>query len=452
VHSDLDALRVNRWSHFVHHAHCRHCTSDTPAAHCGRASGLLAAGQVAGALVAVSWWALLTHQLSLADVGRFSLVQQLGGLVSTGTDLGIPLALTKLACDEETLDRGAVLGAIVRRALIGLVAAVLLTVLWFTTKRASPYWLGVFWGLTVVVNPVTECYFALLRGRALLGVEAGWEILKNAAILGVGTLALGLQGRLFVVVVIYIAVYTLGAGAVPTLASRRLAFTTMADPRQRAALTLRSTAPLAAPSIVGNIYERVDMYFVGLLRGSVIAGVYGVAYKLYDFALYPAKALSATAIAAAGKGVLDDIAGVVRRLVLRVTLFTAPLALLIGFGASAAIRLYNGRRYLGAVGAVRILAVASIPTAVLLVVTPILVLHRRAFVLRWSLVGLVTNAALNAALIPPLGARGAAFAYLATETMLMVLFTAGLAPAHRVRRRPVPVGPQVAPATAAAAP
>jgi O-antigen/teichoic acid export membrane protein len=208
---------------------------------------------------------------------------------------------------------------------------------------------------------------------------------------------------------------------------RKLRFTTEPQATQRSELALRRTLPLAAPGMVGNAYERADMYLVGLLKGTASAGVYGVAYKLYDTVLYPAKAVSATAIARVGHGVIARPAAAARRLALRAALMTLPLAIVIGYEAPALIRIFFGQAYGVAVGPTRLLMLASLPTAALLVLTPILVIHARAYVLSWSIAGLVGNVALNVVLVARWGVGGAAAAYVITESALVVAFVVGLA-------------------------
>src|ERR1041385_6010068 len=109
--------------------------------HCGRASAELGAGRVVGAVVGAVWIAYLSHNVSVADFGKFMLVQSLGALVSIGTDLGIPLTLTKLSCDHDELDGGAVFDAAVRTAIAGAIAAGILTILWVAGGHGSEWFL-----------------------------------------------------------------------------------------------------------------------------------------------------------------------------------------------------------------------------------------------------------------------------------------------------------------------
>ena len=109
-----------RWHHpaHAHGGQCPHQAVPT-GAHVGRMSAELAAGRALGGVIATAWFGIAAHALSVRQFGQLALVLSLGSLVSIGTDLGIPLALTKLSCDHDTLDRGAVMGAVRRRVRAG---------------------------------------------------------------------------------------------------------------------------------------------------------------------------------------------------------------------------------------------------------------------------------------------------------------------------------------------
>src|SRR5205807_4286471 len=136
----------------AHRADCAHQQKDAPR-HVGRMSLELGIGQAVAGVVATLWLALAAHHLSVRLFGELTLVLSLGSLVSSGTDLGIPLALTKLACDHEVLDRRAVYGAIRRRTTAGVGAAAVLVVLWANSGDATRWWLAALYGISVTVGP-----------------------------------------------------------------------------------------------------------------------------------------------------------------------------------------------------------------------------------------------------------------------------------------------------------
>ena len=96
--------------------------------------------------------------------GQVTLVLSLGSLVSIGTDLGIPLALSKVACDHPELDHDAVWRAVLTRVIAGLIAGVVLVALWANTGQAERWWLAGLYSISVIVHP----------GRRLVPGDAAW--------------------------------------------------------------------------------------------------------------------------------------------------------------------------------------------------------------------------------------------------------------------------------------
>lgn len=389
---------------------------------------------VSGVLATV-WFGVVAHQLSVRQFGMVTLVLSLGSLVSVGTDLGIPLALSKVACDYPRLDRGAVWRAVTTRVLAGLVAGGVLIALWVNSAGSTRWWLAGMYSLSVIVTPVGGSFLAMLRGRAVGIVEAAYNLASKIALLGVGLLTLAAGWKPGGVIGAIVAVDLVTSLTLPAVAGRRLALEDTPDPLQRAALALRATLPLAAAGILGSAYERVDIWLLAILKGSSSVGVYVAAYKLYDSALLPAMAIAAGAVASAGPSLTAQPEPIARRLATRSLFVTAPIALVVALIAPMLLRAGFGNHYGSASGAVAILMVAALPGAALAVITPIALLCHRGTIVRWTIIGLVGNVALNIALVPTIGIRGAALAYLITDVVLLVAFFASL------RRKPEAASP-----------
>ena len=419
----MDLEIPSRWHHPAH-AHPPGCRHAVPAggAHIGRMSVELGVGRAVGGVIATGWFALAAHHLSVRGFGELTLVLSLGALVSTGTDLGIPLALTKLSCDHDVLDRGAIELAVRRRLLAGLAATLVLVALWANTGGAARWWLGALYGISVTASPVTGSFLALLRGRAIGSVEAGYGLGALAAGLGVGG-----------VIVAYAAIDAGSALVVSNIAERRLRFSDAPDAEQRKELRLRSTLPLATAGIMGSAYERVDIWLVALLKGSASVGLYAAAYKLYDAVLMPARAVGSASVAAAGRDIATTGRRTAARLAARAVAATLPLAALGAWAAPRLLRAGFGNHYGTASNAVVLLMAATLPGAALAVVTPIALLCRRRMVVVATGAGLVANVVANLVLVPTIGVTGAALAFLLTETALVVAFAFALSPEPAVR-------------------
>ena len=418
-----------RWAHpvAVFHGRARHPGApEHPAGRSGRMSLELAVARAASGALATIWLGIVAHQLSVPQFGQVTLVLSLGALVSIGTDLGIPLALSKIACDHPQLDHDAVWGAVATRLVAGLVAGGVLIGLWANAGQANRWWMAALYAVSVIMTPLGGSFLALLRGRAIGIVEAAYDVVSKAALLAVGLATLAAGWKPSGVIGAFVVVDVVSSLVLPIVASRRLSLVKTPDPLQRAELRLRATLPLAAAGILGTAYERVDVWVLALLKGSASVAVYVAAYKLYDTALLPATAIAAASVAAAGHDLIANARPTARRLGLRAAMIGAPIALVVALISPVLLRAAFGKHYGSASTAVVILMVASIPGAALAAITPIAMLCRRQLIVKWIVAGLVANVVGNVVLVPLIGIRGAALAFLITDGMLLTAFYAAL--------------------------
>jgi O-antigen/teichoic acid export membrane protein len=413
--------------------------------HMGRMATELAVARALSGVVATVWLGIAAHQLSVRQFGQVALVLSLGSLVSIGTDLGIPLALSKLSCDHHDVDRDAVRGAVLTRVVAGLIAGAVLIALWVNTGQAERWWVAGLYAISVIVTPISGSFLALLRGRAIGIVEAGYEVASKLLLLGVGLATLAAGWKPSGVIAAYVVVDIACALTVPAVSARRLPLSRKADSAQRAELRLRATLPLAAAGILGTAYERIDIWLLAVLKGSASVAIYVAAYKFYDTVLVPAKALASSAVAAAGADLASNGRAVARRLAVRASVVTVPLAVAVGVASPWLLRAAFGNHYGGATSAVALLMIATVPGAALSVITPIALLSRRHLIVRWTVGGLAANIIANLILVPTIGIKGAAAAFLITDAILLVVFYASLpratspaAPAPAPTPSPVP--------------
>ncbi|MDQ6796400.1 MAG: hypothetical protein M3011_00005, partial [Actinomycetota bacterium] len=99
-------------------------------------------------------------------------------------------------------------------------------------------------------------------------------------------------------------------------------------------------------------------------------------------------------------------------------LVTIPLALAGVLFARPAMQVLFGAQFGQAAGLLRLLLVAAVPSAVVIVVAPLAFLRGRAVAVRGFLVMLVADVGLNLALIPAMGSAGSALATLACQVVL----------------------------------
>jgi O-antigen/teichoic acid export membrane protein len=429
----------HRWHHFTHGHEdaCSHVAAPRKD-DLGRMGLVLSIGRAVGGLAALGWTVYAARRLQ-ADWGQLSAVLSYAAVASIGTDLGIPLALTKLACRNPTLDRRAVVSAIRRRTAAGSVASVAVVLAWVNTSSAGGRWgLAALYGISVTVTPITGSFLALLRGKAIAGVEAWYTAGKQILLPALGIAAIENGLGVFGVLGSYVVVDAASALVISELARRRLSFSSKPDKAEESELRLRETIPLSGSTIVGSAYERVDSAMLAPLAGTAAIGIYRMISPIYGAVLMPARALGDTAAVGAGRGEPGDARATTTRFALRAAAVTVPLAVLLAaagppllphiLGVKATAHNPHPINWTRAAAPLRILMLTAVPSAVLAVVTPVALLARKDRVFVLALGALGTNIVLNLALVPAwgagLGARGAALAFLITETSLaLVLWT-----------------------------
>ena len=455
----------HRWHHHGRgHEGCDHAPA-SGSDHLGRMGAILSAGRIVGSLGGVAWTVYAVRHMG-ADWGRLATILAYASVASIGTDMGIPLALTKLACRYPTLERGAVIGAIRRRTFAGTVAALALVIAWYSTKDGSSRWgLALLYGLSVTVTPISGSLLALLRGKAIAAVEAIYDAGRQILlpILGIAAIesGLGLVG----VLLAYVAVDVGSASVILHVSRRRLNFSGARNADEEEELRFRETIPLSASTLVGTAYERVDSAMLAPLAGTTAVGIYRMISPLYGAALMWANATGDTAVIAAGRASSGDARATVTKLALRAAAVTVPIAVVLAiFGPAALPHVLHVKatpqnphpiQWSAAATPLRILMAASIPSALLAVLTPVALTapddHRYAGgrpkrVFRFALAALLTNMALNLLLVPHwaagLGMSGAATAFLITESLLAVALWTVL-PSPSSRSTPPLPAPQV---------
>lgn len=384
-----------------------------------RIVGALTAGRGVASLLSGAWLIGAARELGAAAFGRLSVILAVGGLLDIVSDMGIPLNLTHLAATGGP-SRSVVRKALGIRVLLDVPAvAALLLVCRFATGgwAAAP----LIFGVSIVASSVYSTYTAVLRGQGALRIEAANDALSRLAVVVIGLSWLSLGGGLVAAVGTYALADLASAVVVPTIAQRRIRWVeTGACPPER--LSVRSTLPLASASAVNIIYYRLDVWILAILSGPVAVAAYSVAGRLADVVMLPSRALNSVSLN------LSESSGPrlrLRQLSARSLAMTAP-SVLVGFVAvGTVLPRVLGSGYRAAVGPSRILLLSCLLTAVLLAIAPTVAVRRRTLFLGASTAALVTNVLLNLALIPRLGATGAAIASLGSE-ILLVWILAGL--------------------------
>ena len=187
---------------------------------------------------------------------------------------------------------GAVFAAMRRRAAVGSLAAVALVFAWANTNSGAHWGLAALYGISVTVTPITGCFLALLRGRAVGIIEACYEAGRQIALPALGIAAIQLGLGVWGVLAVYVTIDVIAAMLIAVLARRRLGLSPVVDVDEESELRLRQTLPLSATGIVGNAYERVDSALLAPLAGLTAVGIYRMVTPIVGAVLMPAKAFA----------------------------------------------------------------------------------------------------------------------------------------------------------------
>ncbi|MBW3534818.1 MAG: oligosaccharide flippase family protein [Gemmatimonadetes bacterium] len=396
--------------------------------------------------------------LGVATFGLYGTVAALAVILSIVSTLGMmQLLVREIARSPERAAElvgaahvaKAVSGLVMMGALAGLAAGLLGDVpeaVLAALLLGAAYALGSFVENLGAYVQAVERMGAWMQAQALFGIVSGG--LGIALVLATGSLAW------------FCAAPLVGqAVALTWLMSRTPPPVRWAwrAPRPRVVGLLIELVPFTLSTIALTAYYKIDVLLVEQWRGAAEAGVYAAAYKFVDvaqalalvvaMAVYPRLSRAAAEVLDGGAAEpgADRAGGAARRrwAATRVAelllLASVPAAGVLWLTRGPVVDLLFGQAYAASAGVVAILAP----------VLPLLALNALgAYILaaaeRMGLVAavfsgaLVLNVGLNAALVPGLGARGAALAMLASESALAIAMLAALrrhasaAPSRRV--------------------
>lgn len=186
---------------------------------------------------------------------------------------------------------------------------------------------------------------------------------------------------------------------------------------------LAPALPLAASSLVSQVYYNADKLMLEWLRVTAEVGLYEAAYKLFALAVAPASVLYVAFYPrlAGAYGERSTMRAEGRRYGSVMLALGPPLSLACAVLAPDLIALVFGDEYLGATMALRVLLVyAAFVYLSMTYGVPLMAWNAEKAYFRAILAGGVANVILNVALIAPFGPVGAAVATFASEAVVTV--------------------------------
>ena len=182
--------------------------------------------------------------------------------------------------------------------------------------------------------------------------------------------------------------------------------------------------PLGVVAVLTSLYWRIDVILLSIVGSQQAVGIYGLAYKVVD-TLYVLPSLVVVTLLpefarlAENPGRRDEL---VRKASKVMQVAVVPLLVFTVAFAAEIVTFAGGEAFEDAVPVLRILMLGVAVGFFRAIFTePLIAINRQVWLMYATGALLAINVALNLALIPALGARGAAYAFAASEAVALVL-------------------------------
>ncbi len=388
----------------------------------------LTLGRLLNAAIGIVTVGITTRYLGVEDYGTLVTVTVFAALLTAVSDLGVwTIGAREIARRPDETARllrslfSISIGLSLLAAALGLAIAFLV----YSGSGGAMQREGI---AILILAPLPFAAAAGPAGAYLIAMQRGWTAAAASTVASVAmALVLGLAVALdlgFTAVVIANAVQSIAfAAALLAYALPRVRFRPSWDPRLAKQL-LRWALPLGGVYVLTTLYWRIDVLLLGLVGSQEDVGIYGLAYKVVD-TIYVLPAfvmltlLPELARLAERPGRRDELVGkaftVMQVAVVPMLVFTIAFA-------EEIVRIAGGSGFGGAAVVLRILMLGVAAGFLRAVFTEALIaVNRQVWLMVATAALLAANVVLNLALIPPLGARGAAIAFAASEAAALLL-------------------------------
>jgi len=385
----------------------------------GRVTTLLLLGRVAGYALALGNSVILARVLGVDRLGAYAYAMGVAALFGLLPNLGISTVLTRAIARDPDTGAGVVRAALRAQAL--LAGGVLIAIPAFAAiLPGQPVPLGyvTLAAAQLAVGALSWPYLAVLGGRARYDVVAAAELFAGAA----GTASLLAAAVLRGSVAAFLWAHVLAAGLAVVVARRAaLPFlpTGGAGSVGIRAL-LRQAAPFGATAAVQSLYTRLDVLLLGQMATTFALGLYNVAYKPTNLAVYFGATVAGALLPLMAQAPGTEVPVAFRRAMRGLGAAAPAMALAFSGLAGPLLRVLYGTEFAAAAPILILLAWSA---AANWLYAPLGVALQARGRERWWLASLAGGLALNAGgnlwAIPRWGAFGAAAATLASEVALL---------------------------------
>jgi O-antigen/teichoic acid export membrane protein len=385
----------------------------------GRAMAL-SVGRGLASVFSALWVILAARQLSLSEFGAVNVALALILILTSVSDFGLQFLLARDVVDTGVIRRSVFDEVIRRRLILAAAAALVMVGLYELATRDRNLAVPLIFSLSIVgaglYNPAITGY----RATGNINLEVISEIGSRIVVLAGGGLWLLAGGGIMAVAVAYSSV-GIAVGVIDYLYVRGKSVAGAAA-GGAPSLSLRAAAPFALANTVGAVYQRIDNYLLGLLRGTVAAGAYGASYRFQDLNMLICTALGQLALSeAAGQDPRTRLS-IGKRVAAQSVLLALGPAVLFSVFAQPLLEFVFGSRYAGAAPIVVVLMISTLPAAAAIALQGLAgVTDARRFATATA-GALAINVVANLILIPLFSGMGAAVANVISQAFLAAAY------------------------------
>lgn len=390
---------------------------------------VLIVGRAGASLFSALWLVIAARFLPREVFGDLALILAVGGITSVIADGGYSIALNHSVARCGHISWPSVHAVIRTRLVAGLAAAFVTAGAYLAVADDRDPLVPAVFALSLLATTVHSTGTTALRGIGKVKIEAWNEVCSRLSVLIVGTTCLARGGGLLAAVIVYTAADLFSAALIGPYLRRHCKAESVAaiDP----SLSLRAVAPLAVAAVAGALFARVDLWLLALLDSSLAVADYAAASRLLEAVLLPAGAISAMVLGRVSHLGAEERTLVLRRLLTSAMAIAVSSAAVLTLAGPPIVTLVYGPGFSGAATTLPVLMLSAGPAAVVLVLAPAAATAQRARFLWCVTTCLGMKVALNLALVPILGSRGAAWAAAISHVALALLLRRNL-------RRPSP--------------
>lgn len=388
-----------------------------------RGSTLRGAGYALALLLSLGSVPLLVRHLGLVDFGRYVTVTALVTLAGGVTEGGLQAVATR----EYTLRSGSdrrrlmrnLLGVRLALTTVGIAAAVGFALLAGYDRTLV---LGTaIAGVALLVQSLQALLVVPLTARLRLGWATIADLLRQTVLVAL-TIALVVAGAALLPFFAIAVVASLVGVVFTAVLVRRLTPFRPAFERSEWWLLIRDTVPYAAAIAVNVAYFRLAILIMSLLATELETGYFATSFRILEVLLPVPSVVVGAVFPILARAARDDprrLGYVTQRILEVAAIAGVGLVVAIEVAAPTVIRILAGDVSESSIVVLRLQAPALAATFVAVACAfPVLSLRRHRALLWANLIALVASVGLCLALIPVLGARGAAIATTTAELAL----------------------------------